>query len=402
MSIADVAIVGAGPYGLSIAAYLRERGLRVRVFGRPMNTWLEHMPKGMCLKSEGFASALYDPHGELTLKKFCRDAGIEYADVGVPVALDTFSAYGLAFAKAFVPDLDEREVARVSRAPSGGFDLLLDDGETVQAARLIVAVGISHFEYVPSELSALPADLLAHSSRDRDYSYLKGKSVAVVGAGASAVDVAVALHEAGAAPELVARTSRLAFHEPPVLKRSIFSRIRYPRTGLGCGLKSRFFTDMPDAFSLLPPALRSRAVATQLGPAPCWFTKERFVRNVRTHLGVSIERSEVRDGRVALHLRDKDGASSELVVDHAIAATGYRVDLTRLRFLSDDLRASIRVFANAPVLTRNFESSLSGLFFVGLSAANTFGPLLRFAYGARFAATRLRSHLSRNGQLANG
>jgi hypothetical protein len=110
----------------------------------------------------------------------------------------------------------------------------------------------------------------------------------------------------------------------------------------------------------------------------------------------------VRDGRVALHLRDKDGASSELVVDHAIAATGYRVDLTRLRFLPDDLRASIRVFANAPVLTRNFESSLSGLFFVGLSAANTFGPLLRFAYGARFAATRLRSHLSRNGQLANG
>jgi hypothetical protein len=402
MSIADVAIVGAGPYGLSIAAYLRERGLRVRVFGRPMDTWLEHMPKGMCLKSEGFASALYDPHGELTLEKFCRDAGIEYADVGVPVALDTFCAYGLAFAKAFVPDLDKREVARVSRTPSGGFELALVDGETVRASRVTVAVGISHYEYIPAELSALPPNLLAHSSRRHDYSYLRGNSVAVIGAGASAVDVSIALHEAGAATELVARPSRLAFHDPPVLKRSIFSRIRYPRTGIGCGLKSRFFADMPDAFSLLPPAFRSRTVSTQIGPAPCWFTKERFVQSVRTHLGVSIERGEECDGRVALHLRSRDGAVRELLVDHAIAATGYRVDLTRLRFLPDELRASIRVFANAPVLTRNFESSISGLFFVGLSAANTFGPMLRFAFGARFAAARLRSYLSSNGRLATG
>jgi len=402
MGIADVAIVGAGPYGLSIAAYLRERGLRVRVFGRPMNTWLEHMPKGMCLKSEGFASALYDPQGKLPLAKFCQDAGIEYADVGVPVALETFSAYGLAFAKAFVPDLDEREVAQIAPATSGGFELLLSDGESVKATRVVVAVGISHFEHIPAELSALPADLLEHSSRHHDYSYLKGKNVAVIGAGASAVDVAVSLHEAGAVPELVARTSRLAFHDPPVLERSLFSRIRYPRTGLGCGLKSRFFTDMPDAFSLLPPAFRARAVATQLGPAPCWFTKERFVRNVRTHLGGSIERAETRDGRLALHLRTRDGAASEVLVDHAIAATGYRVDVARLRFLAEDLRASIRVFGNAPVLSRNFESSIPGLFFVGLSAANTFGPLQRFAYGARFAADRLRSHLSRNGRLANG
>ena len=400
MSIADTAVIGAGPYGLSIAAYLRGRGLDVRTFGQPMQTWREHMPKGMHLKSEGFASQLFDPDSEFTLANFCAAAGIPYADVGLPVALATFSDYGVAFAKKFVPHLDAREVSRVVRnAP--GFTLTLSDGESVRARRVIVAVGISHFAYVPPVLGALPPELAVHSSRYHDYAQFKDQRIAIVGAGASAVDVAVSLHQAGAFPSLVARVPKLAFHEPPVLARPFLTRLRYPRSGLGCGLKSRFFTDMPDAFSLLPRSLRSFAVRTQLGPAPCWFAKDVFVPNVATRLGVSLERCEVEDGRVALHLRDRNGEPSRIVADRAIAATGYRVDLRRLPFLDEDLRPAIRAFNGSPRLTRNFESSVSGLYFVGLPAADTFGPLLRFAYGARFAATRLRAHLAKNGRLAD-
>ncbi len=106
------------------------------------------------------------------------------------------------------------------------------------------------------------------------------------------------------------------------------------------------------------------------------------------------------DGRAALDVRDQSGAPTRIVAERAIAATGYRVDLRRLPFGGDDLREAIRVYADAPLLTRNFESSVPGLYFVGLSAAATFGPLLRFAYGARFAATRLRAHLAPNGRLA--
>src|SRR5213079_230240 len=52
MSACDVAIVGAGPYGLSAAAHLRAaNGLDVRVFGEPMSFWERHMPKGMLLRS---------------------------------------------------------------------------------------------------------------------------------------------------------------------------------------------------------------------------------------------------------------------------------------------------------------------------------------------------------------
>ena len=70
----ETAIVGAGPYGLSIAAHFRSRGIPFRIFGRPMDSWLAHMPKGMMLKSDGFASNIYDPDGLIYLKEILRRA----------------------------------------------------------------------------------------------------------------------------------------------------------------------------------------------------------------------------------------------------------------------------------------------------------------------------------------
>src|SRR5690348_16760004 len=104
----DVAIVGAGPYGLSIAAHLSHRGVTHRVLGRPMHLWIAHMPKGMLLKSEGFASSLHDFQGSFSLRRFCAERGVPYADLGVPVPLELFAAYGLAFQKRYVPQLDSR------------------------------------------------------------------------------------------------------------------------------------------------------------------------------------------------------------------------------------------------------------------------------------------------------
>src|SRR5580704_7611661 len=101
----ETAIVGAGPYGLSIAAHFRRKGIPFRIFGRPMDSWLDHMPKGMMLKSDGFASNIYDPDEEFTLGKFCADRAIEYSDAGVPVRLETFVAYGRAFREQMLPEL---------------------------------------------------------------------------------------------------------------------------------------------------------------------------------------------------------------------------------------------------------------------------------------------------------
>ena len=140
----DTVIIGAGPYGLSIAAHLRLRGIPFRIFGRPMDSWLQHMPKGMMLKSDGFASDIYDPEQAFTLRQFCAERGIEYADTGVPVRLETFGAYGLAFRERMVPELEDKLVVSIDRSP-GGFVLRHDDGETFQARRVVLAVGITHF-----------------------------------------------------------------------------------------------------------------------------------------------------------------------------------------------------------------------------------------------------------------
>jgi len=148
----DVAIIGAGPYGLSIAAHLKARGVDFRIFGPAMDTWQNHMPKGMRLKSEGFASSIYDPESLLTLGKYCQAKGLAYQDQGLPVPLDTFCSYGLEFQQRFVPNLENRMVASLRRE-SGGFKLSLDNGEVVAARRVVIAVGLSYFQQMPAHLT---------------------------------------------------------------------------------------------------------------------------------------------------------------------------------------------------------------------------------------------------------
>ena len=392
----DTVIIGAGPYGLSIAAHLRRQGIPFRIFGRPMDSWLQHMPKGMMLKSDGFASDIYDPERAFTLRQFCAERGIAYADAGLPVHLETFGAYGLAFRDRMVPELEDKFVVNVDRA-AGGFTLRLDDGETFQARRVVVAVGITHFEYVPENLAHLPAEFLSHSARHREVEPFRGRSVVVIGGGSSAMDLAGLLHEAGANVQLVSRRGELKFHSQPTGKpRSWWQKIRHPQSGLGPGLRSRFFADAPGAFYYLPERLRLEIVRKTLGPSGGWFIRDKVIGKVPLHLGCTPQAAEVRNGRVYLTLQAADGSKQEIVTEHLIAATGYKVNLDRLRFLSPEMRSKIKVVQGTPILSSTFESSIPGLYFAGVAAANSFGPVMRFAFGAGFAARTVTSALAKS------
>jgi thioredoxin reductase len=359
-----------------------------------MDSWLNHMPKGMMLKSDGFASNIYDPDEEFTLGKFCAERGIEYSDAGLPVSLETFAAYGQAFRERMLPELEEKQVVSLDRAPEG-FVLGLDNGQTVTARRVVLAVGITHFEYVPSNLASLPPEFLSHSFRHADPAAFKGRNVVVIGGGASAIDLAALLHEAGAEVQLVARHPELKFHSMPTGKpRSRWQQIRHPKSGLGPGLRSRFFSDFPMLFHHLPEGLRIELVEKTLGPSAGWFVKEKMAR-VPCLLGYTPERAEVEDGKVRLHLRAADGTEREVRTEHIIAATGYKVDLERLKFLSPDIRSRVRTVKGSPVLSSSFESSVPGIYFLGIAAANSFGPVMRFAFGAGFAARRLTQTMAK-------
>jgi thioredoxin reductase len=386
----DVAIVGAGPYGLSIAAHFRRRGIPFRIFGRPMDSWVSHMPSGSCLKSDGFASNIYDPDNEFTLQKFCAEQGIDYAHTGIPVRLETFSAYGLAFKKRMLPELDERMIENIDRSPEK-FVLRLEGGETVEARRVVLAVGISHFEYVPEKLAHLPSEFLTHSYHHKNLEKFRGRNVVVLGAGASAIDLAGLLRDAGADVQLVGRRAELRFHTAPKDQkpRTWWDNLRHPSSGLGPGVRSRFFSDAPNLFYYLPESLRLKIVQRSLGPSAGWFARDKVVGRVPLVLGFATESAEVRSGKVHLHLRGNDGSPREIIADHIIAATGYKVKIERLNFLGTEIRSKLKTVNNTPVLKSNFESSVPGLYFVGLAAANSFGPVMRFAFGAGFAAQTL-------------
>ena len=394
MKTCEVVIIGAGPYGLSIAAHLRPRGVKFRIFGSPMHSWRNHMPKGMRLKSEGFASSLYEPDSKFTLAAYCHEQGLPYADTGLPVPLETFSAYGLEFQKRFVPELEDRLVVSLQRTGEG-YDVGLEDGEVVAARKVIVAVGVNYYGYVPPILSALPENKVSHSGRHSTLDQFQGREVVVVGAGSSATDLAALLHQAGARVQLVARTTAIRFFDPPPPNpASFFGRLRSPVSGLGRGWKLFLCAKAPLVFRQMPEQFRLDKVRRLLGPAPTWFIKPEVVGKVPLHLGLSITDAKVHNGTISLQLTDAAGTRQTMEAEHVIAATGYQVDLRRLTFLNSRDLAQIRSCKNTPVLSSNFESSLPGLYFVGTSAANTFGPLLRFALGAEFTARRLARHLA--------
>jgi thioredoxin reductase len=392
----EIAVIGTGPYGLCIAAHLRKRGLSFRIFGRPMDSWLAHMPQGMCLKSDGFASNLSDPDSELTLEKFCAERGIPYAHTGIPVQLDTFTAYGLAFQERMVPNLENKMVATIDRSPDG-YVLRLEDGENVKVRQVVVAAGITHFEHVPESLAQLPPEFLSHSARHRDVEQFRGRQVVVVGGGSSALDWAALLSEAGAQVQLVSRRTELKFHNKPTgKKRSLWERMQRPQSGLGPGWKSVFYSDAPSVFYYLPESLRLEIVRRSLGPSGGWFVRDKVMNDVPLLLGYTPERAEVRADKVHLQLRSLDGTQREIQADHVIAATGYKVDLARLPFLSAGLRSGVKTVANTPALSSSFESTLPGLYFAGVAAANSFGPVMRFAFGADFAARTVSRALAKS------
>lgn len=388
----DLLVVGAGPYGLSIASHAAAAGLRLRVFGRPMASWRDHMPRGMFLKSEPWASNLSDPGGRWRLDAYCAQRGVT-ARHGQPIPLEMFAEYGLWFARNAVPEVDERTVTRIAAGP-GGFEAVTEDGETVAARTVALAVGVMPFVEVPEPLRGLPAELASHSSHHSDLERFRGRDVTVVGGGQAALETAALLAEQGTRVRVLARAEQLRWNDvPPPLERGRRHTVRSPLSGLGCGWRNWFYSERPGLYHRLPEATRARVAASALGPAGAWWVRDRVEGSVDVLVGHEV-RSARRAGHGGLDLevRAGGGRTVTLTTDHVISATGFRATSTRLAPLSPELRAGLVTAADgSPELGRTFESSHPGLFLAGLISATGFGPAMRFVHGATFtAATLLR------------
>lgn len=395
--IQPVAVIGAGPFGLSTAAHLRSRGLPVRVFGEPMVSWRDHMPAGMLLKSTPAASSLDAPQRGHTLADYCDAAGIPrlVTDEDI-IPVETFIGYGEWFQQKLVPELERVRVVSVDRSKGGGFELKLDSGELFTARAVVVATGLSGLAHLPPELAAAavdgptPTGPISHSSQHHDLSGFKGKELIVVGAGQSALETAALAAEAGAQVRVVSRgRGRVAFGAAPWDQ----PKLR-PESPFGRAWSLWALSYYPHPYRYLPARTRHYLVRRVLGPLGAWWLKDRFVGKVQVSEVDRIVRADTAGGSPALTVATPGGGTRELAADHVISATGYRVDIAAMDFLGHELRTRLAVSRGTPKLGAGYVSSVPGLYFTGLPAASSYGPVMRFVCGTEFASPRLAKHLA--------
>jgi thioredoxin reductase len=364
-----------------------------------MTLWRARMPAGMYLKSQGFASNLSDPAGTHTLGAFCKATGRPYRHYGLPVSLETFVAYGQWFTAGLLPELEETLVTDLAAA-GRQFELRLADGASVLARRVVIAVGVEHFAYVPEPLASLPPAVCTHSSAHADLSVFAGQRVIVVGAGQSALETAALLHESGASAQVVARRERIAWNGQPLdADRPLRQRLREPESGLGSGWGTWFYSDHPSLYRRLPKSTRVYRARTALGPAGACWLRARVEGQFPVLTGYTPIKAEAGPAGVSLTFTTAPGEAVELTADHVIAATGYRSDLQRLGFLDERLRARLRTVGGTPAVHGDYQSSILGLYVIGPAVAPSFGPVMRFVFGsdhaARTVARSLTSTVSR-------
>ncbi|MGD0375620.1 MAG: NAD(P)/FAD-dependent oxidoreductase [Streptosporangiaceae bacterium] len=392
-------IVGAGPYGLSIASHLQARGVPVRIFGEVMGSWRNQMPAGMCLKSTPWASSLGAPEPGSTLADFQAAHGIPKLRDDEVVPLEQFIRYGEWFAGRLTPEVEPSMVHWIEKR-GDGFLVRLDTGENIAARSVVLANGLAGFAHVPAELAAIAPDgaspfgLVSHSSHHHQLAEYAGRQVAVIGAGQSALESAALLHESGADVQLVAREP-IRFGDPPAdPDRQAHSLLPAPRTPLGPSWGLYPFSYLAGGFRYLPERARLRLVRKVLGPLGAWWLADRVNGKFPVHEGYRLEEAYLDGAKAALRLVAEDGHRFTVRTDHVLAATGYRPDVSKIGFLSPGLRARLQTPTGSPRLSASFESDVPGLYVVSLAAAATFGPLMRFVCGTPFTARRVSAAIS--------
>ncbi len=402
ISSTDTVIIGAGPYGLSASAYLTKAGVPHQILGQPMHAWQNFMPPGMLLRSEPFASNLYSPCGGYTMEEYCRRNRLDYQPVGIRVPVEHFVDYGLWFQSQLVSHLRPVEVVDMRRK-DGFFRLALGDNSTLVARRVVLALGLKGFAQTPSALQGLPRPYVVHSGEFGSLAWAKNKNVVIVGGGQSAIGLAALMREIGARVRLLVRGADVNWSGEPRTSRGIISRLLRARVGLGRGwdsnspsslLTSFLLSEYPVVFHMMDLQRRKRILETGWAPSGAWWLRNRVEGKIDILAQTEIRHAELKNGQMVLQIASGNEISC-ISADHVVLATGFKVDLARHCFISQEIRNSLSLVSGSPSLTGNFETNVRGLYVIGPAAALSFGPALRFVYGAKYAAPHLARHISR-------
>jgi hypothetical protein len=351
-----------------------------------MSFWRERMPEGMLIRSPWVATSFIAPGSGLSLDEYELTLGRQLPR---RLPLQQFIAYGDWFARRTSPDLDERRVSTLTRN-GDDFVLTLADGERLRARRVVVAAGIERFAARPAVFDGLGPETALHTTELTRPSALSGADVLVVGGGQSALESAALLHETGARVKVLVREPRVHWLVRSQRLHALgpFTQLLYAPTDIGPAGLSRLVT-FPDAFARIPRGPRARLDRRAIRPAGSGWLVPRLAA---VPITTGVHAASLRPAARGVAVRLSNGETR--TVDRIVLGTGFRADLRRYGFLTQDLLDDVRSINGYPVLNRGFESSVPGLHFLGAIAAGRFGPLLRFVAGADFAAGRLAAHLT--------
>lgn len=316
--VQDVVIVGGGQNGLALAFRLmKERVTNIRVLDRnpagrsgPWKTYARmhtlRTPKTVsgpelgtaALSVRAWYEAKYGKEAWASLGKIPRGDWHDYLEwmrhtVGIPTTHD-----------AEVVDIAPREDGYLAVATRVGGVV-----ETILARNVVLATGIEGAGRwaVPALIEkALPRERYAHTAEAIDFAALRGKRVAVLGAGASAFDnAATALEHGAASVDLFAR-------------RRVLPRIN-PNRWIEFAGFMRHFGDLDDAHKW--SFMRHFLGMNQPPPQDTFERCARFDQ-FDLHLGSPFESVDF-DGH-AIRLKTPRGAFE---CDFLIVGTGFVIDL---------------------------------------------------------------------------
>jgi FAD-dependent urate hydroxylase len=393
MSMSDVLVIGAGPFGLSISVHLRSRGIEHTIVGRPMNTWRNHMPLGLFLKSEPWGSSMSATTSGYDIKTWAGLAGFdEYRDRVGPLPLHRFLEYADWFTGKLVPDI--RDLTVTSVTPVGDhFEVEFAEESPMLARAVIVATGMMPYAHLPAELSGMPGDLVTHSMAHDRLDKFRGKRVAVVGGGQSSLQTGALLHEAGADVQIVVRKPHVVWEgqiaaEAP----GPIDRILRPPHHLCEGWACVAY-GTPGIFRRMPESFRLTKTRTTFAPSGAWWLRNRVEGVIDMLLDHRVTGVEAHGSGVRLRL---DGARQPSVdADHVIAGTGFRIDAARLPFFGEEIKTGLVTRSGFPLVNRAGESSVPGLYFAGSPTMVSLGPGVRFIAGTHHTAAQLARSVAR-------
>lgn len=379
-----VAVIGCGPYGLSVAAHLQAQNIPTIIFGKPMEFWAK-MPPKMYLKSFWSALNIYDPDGKYSLNNYSKHIGTTEQE---PVPLQTFLGYGRWFQQNVVPDIDQTYVKMVT-SDGKGYQVDLEDGRSLKARAIVMAAGVASLAHIPAFARHLPGSLASHSQEHSNFSAFRGKRVVVIGSGQSALEAAALLHEADAEVELIARGPVL-WIQRKLYSTGMLKRIFYPPSDVGPpGVNWLVSNQM--LFRRFPEKTRFALDARSVRPAGARWLRSRVDGIVSITPQTTVTNASEHGEHVQLTL--SDGSTRD--VEHIVLGTGYQPDVHAFGFLDKTIRSRVQTHDGSPDLNESFESSVPNLYFTGAMAGYNFGPLCRFVVGAKAPARQITRQIAR-------